>query len=181
MKRSLFRTALGLALLASCCACGAAHHSLVGYPLQHQRVAILVKISDEVNEADDGGGVATLAETVSAELKENGIDSQIYASKYDRAPAPRIELDVLYWHGTSTTSHQLAAAGYVVPGASIGALATAGNRIVVDCSVYVPGKAQAVYRHRFDHSGIGIGLTSTDDTAAASNAGEAIVSHVLTP
>ena len=166
---------------ASLSACGAAHQSLVGYPVQHQRVSILVKINDQVNEADDGGGVATLADTVSAGLKENGIDSQIYASKYDQAPAPRIELSVVYWHGTSAISHKFAAASYIVPVAGAGALATAGNRIVVDCSVFLPGKVQPVYQRRFDHWGMGIGLTETDDTAAASKAGAAIVSKVLTP
>jgi hypothetical protein len=41
--------------------------------------------------------------------------------------------------------------------------------------------AQAVYEHRFDYSGISIGLTATGDTAAVSSAGEAIVSKLLTP
>jgi hypothetical protein len=68
----------------------------------------------------------------------------------------------------------------VVPGASVAALVTGGNQIIVDCSVFLPGKSQPVYRHRFNKSGMGIGLTETDGTAAASSAGEAIVSQVLT-
>lgn len=37
-----------------------------------QQVAIWVSISDQVNEADDGGGVAKLAETISERLKQSG-------------------------------------------------------------------------------------------------------------
>ena len=179
MAGALFRLGL-LGLVASCGGCGGARQNLVGYPLHHQRVSILIKISDQVNAADDDGGVATLAETVSAGLKENGIDSQIYASKYDEAPPPRIELNVLYWHGTSAVSHKWAAASVVVPLAGVGALATAGNHMVVDCSVFVPDKSVPVYEHRFDRFRMGTPMAGTSDLAAASSAGEAIVSAVLT-
>ena len=168
--------------VACCVASGcASHQRLLGHPVPaHQPVAILVKVSDQVNLADDGGGVATLVETLSDELKENGIESQIYASNDDHPPPPRIELDVLYWHGTSRVSHKLAAASYVVPAVGVGSLATAGNRIVVDCQVFLTSTSQPAFKQRFDRWGLGLGWTQTDDNSAASKAGSAIAGRILT-
>jgi hypothetical protein len=159
--------------------CGAAHQKLVGQPV-HQSVAILITTSDQVNAADDGGGVATLAEAVTDGLKENGIESQLYASKDDHPPAPRIELNVLYWHGTGAVSHKLAGAGLVVPVAGVAALATAGNKMVVDCAVFLPGRAEPAFSQRFEKWGLGLGWTATDGNAAANKVGEAIVGRILT-
>ncbi len=161
--------------------CAGPRQRLVGYPIApHRPVAILLDISDQVNAADQGGGVATLADTVSDELKENGIDSQLYTSKYDHPPAPRIELNVLYFHGTGRASHQFAAGSYVVPALGAGALVTAGNQIIVDCQVFLPGQAQPVFKRRFNRSGMGLGWSENDDNSSASKAGSEIVSAVLT-
>jgi hypothetical protein len=177
MIRLCFAFGFALAFLSG--GCGAAHQKLVGKPL-HQSVAILIRTSDQVNAADDGGGVATLAETVTDGLKENGIESQLYASKDDHPPAPRIELNVLYWHGTGAVSHKLAGAGMVVPIAGVAGLATAGNKMVVDCAVFLPGMAQPVFSQRFERWGLGLGWTATDGNAAASKVGDAIVAKILT-
>jgi hypothetical protein len=133
-----------------------------------------------VNDADDGGGVATLAETISEHLKESGIDSQIYASQYDHPKAPRIELYVRNWHGTAKISHQAAAVAEAIPVAGAVALATASNHIIVDCQVFLPDQSQPAFVQRFEHSGMGLGFTETDDNAAAASAGSAIVTAILT-
>jgi len=173
---------VGLFLFACAATSSCATHSRVlGYPVPpHRPVAILVKTNDQVDTADDGGGLATLVETLGNELKEAGIDSQVYASKEDHPPPPRIELDVTYWHGTSRSSHQLANAGLVVPGAAFAAVATSGSHIVLDCRVFLAGGEQPVFNQHFDQSALGAGLTGADDNAAASKAGSAIAAQILT-
>ena len=159
---------------------GAPRQRLVGYPLPaHQPLAIVIEISDQVNAADDGGGVATLADTVSDELKKNGIMSQLYFAK-DHPPPPRVELNVRYWHGTRRISHQLAAAGMVVPAVGLGALPTAGNQMIVDCRVILPGSPEPAFKRRFDTSAFGMGWTENDDNSSATKAGAEIVDAIMT-
>jgi len=154
--------------------------TLLGYSVPaRQQVAIVIDVSEQVNAADQGGGAATLAETISDRLKEHGIESQIYTSKYDHPKPPRVDLFIRHWHGTSTSSRQAAAAGYVVPGASAYALAAGGNNIVVDCKVTLPSQEKPALFQRFEKSGMGIGLTANEDNAAAASAGEAIVDAIL--
>lgn len=124
--------------------------------------------------------MAALVDTLSDELKKNGIESDIYASKEDHPPPPRIELDVIYSRGTSRTSHQLAAAGTVVPGAAIVAVASSGNRMVVDCQVFLAGSEQPVFKQHFDESALGAAMTGADENAAASKAGSVIANRILT-
>jgi hypothetical protein len=133
------RSGIALVLAVSGLSCASGPRTLVGYKVpERQQVAIMLSISDQVNDADQGGGVASLAETVSDRLKEHGIDSQLYTSKYDHPKPPRIDVFVRHWHGTSATSHNAAAASYVLPAAGAYALATAGNSIIVDCTVTLP-------------------------------------------
>ena len=160
--------------------CASGPMTLVGYKVpERQQVAIVIDISEQVNEADQGGGVATLAETISDRLKEHGIESQLYTSKYDHPKPPRVDLFISHWHGTSATSHQAAAGAYVVPGAGAYALATAGNSIVVDCKVTLPGQEKPAFFQHFEKSGLGIGLTANENNAAAESAGDAIVDAIL--
>jgi hypothetical protein len=180
VTHSLFGLGLGLVVGVFGIGCGGAQQKLVGQPV-HQRVAILVSTSQEVDDTDEAGGVATLSETVSAGLKEHGIDSQIYASKEDHPPAPRVELNVLFWRQPATSSRKLAAGGYVIPGLSVAALLVGGNRIIVECSVFLPGQEQRVFWKRFDKSHFPMMLSETDDTAAAESAGHSIVSEIVTP
>src|SRR6478609_12091973 len=82
--------------------CASGPVTLVGYKVpKRQQVSIVIDISDQVNEADQGGGVATLADTITDRLKEHGIDSQLYTSKYDHPKPPRVDLFVSHWHGTA--------------------------------------------------------------------------------
>ncbi len=179
---TLIRIGALAALLANA-GCGAAHQKLLGHPLApRQRVAILVSISEQVNAADDDGAVSTLADTVSAKLREHGIESQVYASKEDHPPPPRIELNVLYWHGTRANSSQNApAVAPVAPAADLHVRRTVGNHIIVECVVVLSDGAPAVNVGRFERSGtIPLFLSSTEDTSSASDAGEAIVDKIMT-
>jgi len=180
MAESFARGAIVLVGAVSALSCASGPATLLGYKVpQWQQVAIVIDISDQVNAADQGGGVATLADTISDRLKEQGILSQLYTSKYDHPKPPRVDLFVSHWHGTAASSHQAAAAGYVVPGASAYALASGGNDIVVDCKVTLPSQEKPAFSRRFEKSGMGIGLTSNEDNAAAANAGNAIVDAIL--
>ena len=144
----------------------------------------MVSISDQVNAADEGGGVATLAETISNRLKEHGIDSQIYASKYDHPAPPVIDVYISHWHAPSAGTHQ-AAGGAILLVPVVGALAASatsaavsvaggGNGIVVDCTVFLPNQPKPAFAKRFEHSS-----WSNDDNASAESAGEAIVAAIL--
>ena len=150
----------------------------------HQQVAIMVSISDQVNAADESGGVATLAETISKRLKDHGIDSQIYASKYDHPAPPRIDVYISHFRAPSSATHQAAGgAALLIPvlglaAAAAGAAIAAdggGNGIVVDCTVFLPNQPKPAFAQRFERSNWG----SSDDNGSAERAGEAIVAAIL--
>ena len=173
----MIRVAIGVLAGLVCTDCATSQKIMIGRPVQ-QQVAILVSTSQEVNDADETGGVATLAETVSNGLKEHGMVSQIYASKYDHPAAPRIELNVLFWDEPGANSRKFAAAAYIVPGLGVAAFVTGFNRIIVDCTVYMPGQAQPAFHRRYDKTHPPLLLTETDGLASAASAGAAIVSDI---
>jgi hypothetical protein len=162
--------------------------TLVGYQVPtRQQVAIVIDISDQVSEADQGGGVATLADTISDRLKEHGIDSQLYGSKHDNPKPPRVDVFVSYWHGTPSSARgvQGASAGATLAAplaaavAGPVALALSHNDIIVDCKVTLPGQDKPAFSQRFEKSGFGSGASVNSDNAAAESAGEAIVDAIL--
>jgi hypothetical protein len=172
MYSSTLGLGLGSVALVLCTACGAARQQLMGQPV-HQQVAILVSTSAEVNAADEAGGVATLAETVSDGLKELGIDSQIYASKYDHPKPPLIRLDVRYWRNPGNgLARDIGRVGLSIDG---------GNGIIVDCSLYLPNRDKRVFFRRYERSGYGAFVSHTADTSSAASAGDAIVSDLSNP
>jgi hypothetical protein len=163
--------------------CASGPRTLRGYKVpQRQQVAIVIDISDQVNAADEGGGVATLADTVSDRLKEAGIDSQLYTSKYDHPHAPRVDLYVRYWHGVPVSEHRAAALGAVMPVAGVVyemATTSGPNKIVVDCSVTLVEQAAPAFSRRFENTAVFLNSTNGDNTAAES-AGNAIADAILT-
>jgi hypothetical protein len=168
--------------------CASAPVTLVGYKVpQRQQVAIVLDISDQVNEADQGGGVATLADTISDRLKENGIDSQLYTSKYDHPKPPRVDVFVSQWHGAASGARGAQGASAVAVGvAPIAGLVAAPiaaamsyNSIVVDCKVTLPGQDKPVFSKRFEKSAFGGGPTENGNNAAAESAGDAIADAIL--
>lgn len=174
---------VGLAL-----GCASGPVTLVGYKVpKRQQVAIVIDISDQVNEADQGGGIATLADTISDRLKEHGIDSQLYTSKYDHPKPPRVDVFVSYWHGTPSSAHGAqagsAAATLAVPVAGIIAgpiaMAASYNNIILDCTVALPGQAKPVFSQHFEKTGFGSSSSVNGDNAAAESAGDAIVDAIL--
>lgn len=178
--------ALSLALFGAGCASGPV--TLVGYRVPpRQQVAIVIDISEQVNEADQGGGVATLADTISERLKEHGIESQLYTSKYDHPKPPRVDVFVDHWHGTASGAHHAQGASMVAVGVAPVAGLVAGpitmamnyNSIIVDCKVIVPGQDKPVFSRRFEQSAFGSGSNVNGDNAAAESAGDAIVDAIL--
>lgn len=174
---------LGVAL-----GCASGPMTLVGYKVpKRQQVAIVIDISDQVNEADQGGGIATLADTITDRLKENGIDSQLYTSKYDHPKPPRVDVYVSYWHGTASGAQgaqgasavALAAAPIVGIVAAPLAIGMSLNNIVVDCKVILPGQDKPVFSRRFEKTGFGGGAAINGNNAAAESAGDAIVDAIL--
>ncbi len=149
--------------------CASGPVTLAGYKVpQRQQVAIVIDVSDQVNKTDDGGGVATLAETMTNRLKEHGIESQLYTSKYDHPKPPRVDVFVSYYHGTPTA----------VRWAGMLAL-TAINKIVLDCKVTLPGQDKPVFARHFENTSMPSAVKENDDNAAAESAGEDIIDAIL--
>ena len=163
---------------ALCVSCGGSQQMMLGHPM-HEQVAIMVNISKEVNQADTGGGVATLAETVSDGLKEHGINSQIYASKYDHPKGTRVELNVLFWDGPGVNARKFDAAGYVIAPLSVVGVVTGTDHVIVDCRVFAPGRERPLFHRVYDKTHLPMMLTATDDNGAAISAGDAIVDDLV--
>jgi hypothetical protein len=148
--------------------CASGPISLVGYKVpKRQQVAIVIDISDQVNQADESGAVATLAETIAKRLKESGIDSQLYASKYDQPKPPRIDLFISSWSGTSEVARWL-----FTPAAL--------NSMVVECKVTLPGQDKPAFSRHFEKTSAA-GSGPEFDNAAAESIGDAIVDAISNP
>lgn len=149
--------------------CSSGPMTLVGYKVpQRQQVAIVIDISDQVNKADDGGGVATLAEAMTNRLKDHGIDSQLYTSRYEHPKPPRIDVFVSYYHGTPRAVRW---AGLLAMDAL--------NKIVVDCKVTLPSQDKPVFARHFEQTKWPTSLGENDENAAAASAGEEIIDAIL--
>jgi len=188
MRVRLYHSGLALLLVGTVLGCASGPVTLVGYKVpKRQQVAVVIDISDQVNEADQGGGVATLADTITDRLKEHGIDSQLYSSKYDHPKPPRVDVFVSYWHGTPSSARGVqgasAAATLAVPVAGIVAgpiaMGMSANNIIVDCKVTLPGQNEPVFSQHFEKTGFGSGSSENSDNAAAESAGDAIVDAIL--
>ena len=159
---------------ALCVGCGAGvQKSVLGQPMR-ERMNILVRTSDEVNKADNAGGVGQLVDTIYAGLRKHGIESQVYAAPDEHPHAPRIELHVKYWSERTSTSHELQAAGMVVPGASVAALFGSNNSIVVVCKVFLKDGESVAFSQRYSSSSL-----SDDATGVAETVGEEILDDVV--
>ena len=164
------RFCLGVVLVASALGCSSGPMTLVGYKVpKRQQVAIVIDISSQADKQDDGGGVATLADAITDSLKEHGIDSQLYSSKYDHPKPPRVDIFVSYYHGTPPA----------VRWAGLLAL-SAVNKIVLDCKVTLPGQDKATFSRHFERTSMPSSLTENADNAAAESVGEEIVDAILT-
>ena len=162
----VLRVGSWLPLAALCVGCSATvSKSILGQPMR-ERMNILVRTSDEVNKADNAGGVGQLVDTIYAGLRAHGIDSQIYAAPDEHPHAPRLELHVQYWSERSSTSHDLQAAGMVVPIAGVGVLFGSSNQIVVVCKVFLKDGEHSVFTHRYSSSSLSDDATGVAETVA---------------
>jgi hypothetical protein len=65
MVRLVVGSGIAFFVAWSALSCASGPMTLVGYKVsKRQQVTIVIDISDQVNEADQGGGVATLADTI---------------------------------------------------------------------------------------------------------------------
>ena len=175
------RAGIVLGFLLSALGCASGPRTLRGYKVpERQQVAIVLDISDQVNAADQGGGVATLADTLSNRLREAGIDSQLYTSKYDHPHAPRVDLYVRHWQTTPESSRNAARLGALVPAVGVYSLVTwSPNEIVVDCSVTLAEQAKPTYSRRFTDTVLISGSSENSGNIAAENAANAIADEIL--
>lgn len=175
--RSILGTAIILAIALGCEGCGAASQKILGQPV-HRQVAIMVRISRQVDLADNAGGVAELVETIEKGLKDEGLTSEVYTAADDHPPPPRIELNVLFWSERNSTSSQLRDAGSLLPLLGIAAdMVGPDNRMVVDCDVYLADNGRPSFRQRF--VGVGKVFGERDDAAAGGSAAAQILSKIL--
>jgi len=169
MIRGRFCLSVVWVAAASALGCSSGPMTLAGYKVpKRQQVAIVIDISGQVEKEDDGGGVATLADTIANRLKEHGIDSQLYTSKYDHPKPPRVDIFISYYHGTPPA----------VRWAGLLAL-SAINKIVLDCKVTLPGQDKPTFSRHFERSSMPSALKENDDNAAAESVGEEIVDAIL--
>jgi len=179
-------SALAVAGLILGCASGPV--TLVGYRVpRRQQVAIVLDISDQVNEADQGGGIATLADTITDRLKEHGIDSQLYTSKYDHPTPPRVDVFVSHWQGPASSARAVngASAAAVAAAPVVGivaaplAFANSYTNIALDCKVTLPGQDRPVFSRHFESSGFASSSSENSGNGAAESVGDAIVDAIL--
>ena len=146
-------------------------------PVQHQPVAVVLRVSSVAAQQDDEGGAAAMIGAVVEQLREAGVDTRIYASSDDNPPPPRIDLFVREWStGNRPLRRALGAASRASIVAGVASLALAKGYDVV-CRVYHEKGAPAVFSK--DYSGTI--LSSSDDASAAAgeSLGNGIVSDVL--
>ena len=153
--KAIARSWLGCGMIAVELACGgctgAQQQPRIMGQAVHQQVAIVVRISDQVNDADNAGGVAVLVEGIEAGLKEHGMWSEVYTARDDNPPPPRIELNVVYWSERSKTAKDLGAAGTLLAPLAIASMAVGpANRMVVDCAVMLSAGEPALFSGRID-------------------------------
>jgi len=145
--------------------CASGPVTFVGYSVpKRQQVAVVIDISEQVNQADQTGAVAVLAETITNRLKEKGIESQLYASKYDHPKPPRIDVFVSKWQGPA------------VVGKWVGGFCW--TKMVVECSVTLPGQSKPVFSRHFEDGGLVWGSTPDSANDAAESIGVDIVDAI---
>ena len=171
MTRGSFWLSFALVAAMSELSCSSGPVTLVGYKVPpRQQVALVIDISDQVNKDDNGGGIATLADAMTNRLKDHGIDSQLYTSKYDHPKPPRIDVFVSYYHGTPRAFRW---AGLL----AVDAL----NKIVLDCKVTLPHQDEPVFVRHFQKTKWPTAMGENAENAAAASVGEEIIDAVLKP
>lgn len=121
-------------------------------------VALVLHVSKEAGAQDDFGGTAAMIEALVQRLKENGVESRVFAGPDDHPPPPRIEIYVEQW--SVGDRGERAGAGFLL--GPIGSVATSGTYSVV-FSVYREGDQRPVHTQRYAGS-----IFSSAETASAS-------------
>lgn len=145
---------------------------LLGQPVKRP-IAVVVRVSNEAAEMDDGGGTAALVETLTAGLEERGLRAQLFMREDDNPPGPRIEVNIEKWDpGDQKRRSGVAAATVLVPLAAFAQLGAQGEYSVL-CTIVREGESQPAHQRR--HSGLMFGITGSSSTSN----GELVPSSIL--
>ena len=168
--------------LALTSACGSSA-KLLGHPVHHP-IAIVVRVSDDVANNDDGGAVASMVDAMLDGLRKRGLDGQVYAAPDEHPPAPRIEVRV----GTADPGNSarrragavtaiggaLARAPVVGVAGAIVSLSGAGS-VRIECWVYEEGKSEPSFHDSYSR----VLLGDNEAASAGESLGNAIMNSVF--
>ena len=176
-SRTLVVRSISCALLALLTSCASGPAKVVGRPVEHLPVAIVLRLSPTAAQQDDEGGAAAMIGAVVEQLREAGVDTRIYASSDDNPPPPRIDLFVKEWStGDRPLRRALGASSRVSIIAGVAHLALAEGYEVV-CRVYHEKGTPPVFSK--DYSGTILSSDADASAAAGESLGNRIVSDVL--
>lgn len=144
-----------------------------------KKIPLYVAISPAVENADDGGLIAALVESLERDLREDGYEVALLVARPDeKPPVPRIELQVLEASGGN---RQLRGAGNLsgvfVPVVGLATTLGGAGKVVVDCYVVQGEPPKVTYSARFSAGTIGESTTGYS-TSGAESTGSRIASAI---
>jgi hypothetical protein len=136
-------------------------------------------MSPAVENADDGGLIAALVDSLESDLREDGYEVAIRVARPDETPpVPRIELQVLAADGGNPRVRGAGnLAGLLVPVVGLATTLGAAGRVVVDCYVVQGNPPAVTYQARFAAGTIGESFTGYS-TSGAESTGSRIASAI---
>jgi hypothetical protein len=167
MKRTL-----GLSVLLLACGCGGSKHA--NWPDMPEVVTVYVKANEAATKADSGN-MAAMLDVIETEFREDGRRVEVVVARDDeRAPVPRLELQVL---GSDSGDAKMRQQGHLMPGI-IGdtmLIASAGS-MLVDAFIVRGGGNKPIYLGRFGGSPAAL---SEEQVAAGESTGRIIAKMAL--
>jgi hypothetical protein len=172
-----------LPMIASCLAAAfvACHPQRARHPLPRE-VTVYIAVSDQVAKTDSGN-VAAMVDAIEADLREGGHFVSIVAARSDeRAPLPRVELQVRTSDPADTellAGAQLVSMAAVPVGVGVIAIG-AGGSIEVDAFIVSKAGGAPTYLGRFaSGSFLGSALGQDETNLAGERAGHDIAMALL--
>jgi hypothetical protein len=144
-----------------------------------KKIPLYVAISRAVENADDGGMIAALVESLESDLREDGYEVAILVARADESPpVPRIELQVLEADGGNQKLRGAGNLGGVfVPVVGLATSLAGAGRVVVDCYVVQGNPPQVTFSRRFAAGTFGESTTGYS-TSGAESTGSRIASAI---
>jgi hypothetical protein len=167
---------LGLWLTSAC----GSSTKLLGHPVHHP-IAIVVRVSDEVANSDDGGAIASMVDAMLEGLRERGLEGQVYAAPDEHPPPPRIDIRVQTADpgsagrrkgGELTTVAGALGRAPIVGLAGVAISLSGAGSVKIDCWVYEEGKSRPSFHDSYSRVLLG-------DADAAASAGESLGNAIM--